>query len=108
MVHRHQKGLTLAERRILRRVVFIVAVLGLLWIVFAPDRGLLHYHRLHKKVESLIRENRELAERNAELKREIERLRNDETYLEELARRKYGMLKENETVYEIKPSPKKQ
>ena len=107
MAYRHQKGLTLTERRILRRVIFIVAVLGLLWLVFAPERGLLHYHRLHSKVESLIRENRELAERNAELKMEIERLRNDESYLEELARRKYGMLKENETVYEIKPSPKK-
>lgn len=91
----------------LRRVIFLIAVLGLLWIVFAPDRGLLHYHRLHGKVESLVRENRELAERNAELKKEIERLRNDEAYLEELARRKYGMLRENETVYEIKPTPKK-
>lgn len=107
MVQRHQKGLTLAERRFLRRVILTVAVLGFLWLVFAPDRGLLHYHRLHKKIESLSRENRELAERNAELKREIERLRNDDAYLEELARQKYGLLKENETVYEFKPAPKK-
>jgi cell division protein FtsB len=106
MVQRHQKGLTFAERKILRRVIFIVAVLGLLWIVFAPDRGLLYYHRLHKKIEMLSRENRELAERNAELKREIERLHNDESYLEELARKKYGLLQENETVYEFKPSSK--
>lgn len=105
-MQRHQKGLTLTERRILRRVIFIVAVLGLLWIVFAPGRGLLHYHRLHEKIEMLSRENRELAERNAELKREIERLQNDESYLEELARKKYGLLKENETVYEFKPSSK--
>ena len=107
MVQRHQKGLILAERRFLRRMIFIVAVLGLLWIVFAPDRGLLHYHRLHKRIDNLTRENRELAERNAELKREIERLRNDETYLEELARQKYDLLKENETVYEFKPPPQK-
>lgn len=88
-------------------MIFIVAVLGFLWIVFAPDRGLLQYHRLHRKIETLSRENRELAERNAELKRELERLQNDESYLEELAREKYGLLKENETVYEFKPSPKK-
>ncbi|MDD3618178.1 MAG: septum formation initiator family protein [Desulfobulbaceae bacterium] len=108
MVQRHQKGLTLAERRFLRRLIFIVAVLGLLWIVFAPERGLLHYHRLHKQIETLSRENRELAERNAQLKKEIERLRSDESYLEELARKKYGLLKENETVYEFKSkTPKK-
>jgi cell division protein FtsB len=52
-------------------------------------------------------ENKTLVERNAELNREIEQLQNDDVYLEEVARKKYGMLKENEMVYEYKPSRKR-
>jgi len=95
------------ERRLVKRVILLLAIAGILWLIFAPDWGFLHYRRLHNQVETLARENKSLAERNAELSKEIERLHKDDSYLQELARQKYGMLKENETVYEYKPSRKK-
>lgn len=107
MVLRNQRGLNLSERRLIRRVLLLVIVLGIIWLLFAPGRGIIHYHRLQKQIESLARENESLAERNAELKQEIDRLQNDDAYLEELARKKYGMLKENESVYKFKPSANK-
>lgn len=107
MVHRKQSGLTISERRLIRRVLLLLTIAGILWLIFAPGWGFLHYQRLHKQVETLARENKSLADRNAELSKEIERLQNDDSYLQELARKKYGMLKENETVYEYKPSGKK-
>ncbi len=58
-------------------------------------------------MRALTEENRDLERRNAELRREIERLRSDDRYLEELARKKYGLLRENESVYEFKPAKKK-
>ena len=48
-----------------------------------------------------------LQQRNLALAEEIERLKNDEAYLEHLAREKYGMLKKNEEIYELKTSRKK-
>ncbi|MDW7771550.1 MAG: septum formation initiator family protein [Desulfobulbaceae bacterium] len=107
MIHRKQNGLTLSELRLVKRVVLLLGIAGILWFIFAPGRGYFHYHRVQKQVEALARENRSLAEQNAELRKEIERLQNDDAYLEELARKKYGMLRENETIYEYRPSGKK-
>ena len=62
---------------------------------------------MRKQVSALILQNRQLEQRNRELAAEIERLRTDDTYLEELARKKYGLLKDNETVYEFASRKKK-
>jgi cell division protein FtsB len=93
---------TKAERRLIKRIVTIVVILGILWILFAPNRGLFHYRQLQHEIDSLARENILLEQRNKDLQKEVERLKSDEKYLEELARQKYGLLKENETVYEVK------
>ena len=94
--------LTKSERRFVKRVVTVAIILGILWILFAPNRGLFHYHKLQKEIDSLAQENILLEQRNTELQKEIERLKTDDKFLEELARQKYGLLKENETVYEVK------
>jgi cell division protein FtsB len=107
MVQRHQQGLTRGERRLLWRLLFSALVGAILWFLFAPDRGILRYHRLEKQIEILSQENTSLQEHNAALRKEIERLQSDEAYLEEMARQKYGLLKENETIYEFEPSSKK-
>jgi cell division protein FtsB len=104
MAHRKQSSLTYSERRLLKRILILIAAAAFLWLIFAPGRGYLHYRRVQNQIDMLARENRELVDRNAELRKEIERLQHNEAYLEELARSKYGMLKKNETVYEYKPS----
>ncbi|GAB4340406.1 MAG: hypothetical protein Kow0089_14030 [Desulfobulbaceae bacterium] len=96
----YKREFTRGERRFLLRVVLAVSILALLWILFAPGHGFFHYHRLRKQIDALTEENRTLQESNAALQKEIDRLQHDDAYLEELARRKYGLLKENETVYE--------
>lgn len=93
---------TKAERRFIKRIILIVVILGGLWLLFAPNRGLFHYRKLQQEIDSLAQDNNLLEQRNKELQQEIERLKNDDAYLEELARHKYGLLKENETVYEVK------
>ena len=94
--------LTKSERRFVKRIITAVILLGILWVLFAPNRGLFHYRQLHSEIDSLAQENILLEQRNIELQKEIERLKTDEKFLEELARQKYGLLKENETVYEVK------
>jgi len=107
MADRPNQGLNKREKRALLRFVLAVIVLSLLFLVFAPGRGLLSYRKLKKEVQTLVRDNKMLQQRNIELADEIERLKNDEAYLEHLAREKYGMLKKNEEVYELKTSRKK-
>jgi cell division protein FtsB len=79
----------------------VVVILGVLFLLFAPGRGLVPYHSLKKEVQALDRDNKTLQQRNVELAQEIERLKSDEGYLEQLAREKYGMLKKNEEVYDL-------
>jgi cell division protein FtsB len=107
MVQRHQQGLSRGERRLLWRLLVFVLAAAIFWFLFAPGTGVLRYHRLQKQIETLSQENRSLQEHNAALRKEVERLRSDEAYLEEMARQKYGLLRENETVYEFEPSGRK-
>ena len=101
-MQQYKRDLTKAERRLVKRIILLVVAVSGLWLLFAPDWGLVHYRRLQGQIDSLTRENMDLEERNAVLQKEIDRLQNDDTYLEEVARQKYGLLKENETVYEVK------
>jgi cell division protein FtsB len=107
MVQRQQQSLTRRERRLVGWVLGIALAATTLWFLFAPGSGVFQYHRLQKQIETLSQENKNLQERNEDLRKEIERLQNDESYLEYMARQKYGLLKENETVYEFTPPKKK-
>ncbi|WP_456388669.1 FtsB family cell division protein [Desulfolithobacter sp.] len=96
------------EKRRLRQIVVAVIVLVLLWVLFAPGGGYLQYRRLQKELDTLARENMALEEQNDRLRREIKRLQRDEAYLEELARKKYGLLRKNEEVFDFgSPTPSK-
>jgi cell division protein FtsB len=107
MANRQKQGLNRREQRALRLFIFVVVVVSLLFLLFAPGRGLLPYQRMKKEIRALAEENKALQQRNVELASEIERLKHDDAYLEELARQKYGMLKKNEEVYKLKTSPAK-
>ncbi len=107
MADKANQGLNKREKRAIRRFILAMIVLSLLFVVFAPGRGLLSHYKLKKEVRILVHDNETLQQRNAELAEEIKRLKNDEAYLERLAREKYGMLKKNEEVYELKTSHSK-
>ena len=51
-------------------------------------------------------ENKEIEEKNGALQKDIERIQNDPDYLEKVARDKYGLLRENEMVFEFPPGKK--
>ena len=107
MTNRRNQQLTKREKRALRLFTLAVIILGLLFLVFFPGRGLLAHHLLQKQVQTLVRDNKLLQQRNVELAEEIERLKNDEAYLEHLARKKYGLLRKNEEIYELQTSRNK-
>ena len=90
------------EKKLLFYTTLFFGVLLILWIVFAPNRGIYDMVRTHEELGKLQAENTRLVEENKALQVEINRLQNDPTYLEEKARKDYGMLKENEVLYIFK------
>jgi len=95
------------EKKILWYLGLIVATFFLLWIFFAPGRGYFQYRKLQREITALTQENSRLEAKNTELTQDIKRLQSDDAYLEEVARKKHGLLKKNETVYEFDPPKKK-
>ncbi len=95
------RALTPRERRRLRRLILLLLAAGLLFLFLAPGRGILALLHARGRVQALEREQQALIKRNRELAAEIKRLQIDDAYLEELARKKYGLLRENEMVYEF-------
>ena len=79
-----------------------LAILLILWIIFAPNRGILALYRSKNEIVKLQADNRRLADENKVLQEEINRLKDDPGYLEEKARKEYGLLKENEVLYIFK------
>ena len=107
MVERKKQTLSRSEKKRLRRIILLVLLAGTLLLLFVPGRSLLSLRNMQQRVSTLSRENERLKQRNHDLTIEIKRLQTDEVYLEELARKKYGLLKDNETVYEFKSRRKK-
>ena len=95
------------QRKRLKRLVGVIVALALLWLVFAPGRGLFHLHQRNKYLAGLEAESEALIQHNSDITRDIERLQNDNEYLEQVAREEHGMLKENEMVFDFSKKKKK-
>lgn len=65
------------------------------------DKGVLRALQLDRQREELQVELRRLEEANALLRQEIEALRSDRRYIEEIARRELGMVKADELVFQF-------
>lgn len=99
------------EARSARKLLWVLGMAAvlccLLLFLFAPGRGYVQYRKLQREIDNLTLENSRLEAKNAELAEDIKRLKSDEAYIEEVARKKHGLLKKNEMVYEFEPPKKK-
>jgi cell division protein FtsB len=78
-------------RQILIPILLIVSVM-VFFTVFG-DKGLLQVYRLRSELREIERANRDLQQENERLRAEINNLRTNKKYIEELARRELGMVK---------------
>ena len=79
-------------------VCFIVALL--FFIVFS-ERGLADFNMRKKERDRIHGQNRQIVQENLDLGVEIDRLKNDPTYIESVARKDFGMIGQDEIV--VKP-----
>ena len=83
------------------KVTFAVLILlGFLvaWLGFG-ERGFIHLYRMDKERQEYQEKIRQLEEENNKLLEEIDRLHNDKEYIESIARKELGLVKEDEIIY---------
>lgn len=80
-------------------------ILGLLLISLSGDASLIRIYRLSRQRADLLQDIERLKEENARLRREVETFQRDETGLEEIARRKLGLVRPGEVVYRFAVPP---
>ena len=78
--------------------------LMLLFIVFG-ENGLTDLYKLKTKKDNLTTKNEELKKENLSFYREIERLKNDPGYVEDVARKELGVIGKDEVIIKVKPKP---
>ena len=88
---------------------FLLAILLLILILLQlkmwfGEGGFSDVRRLEQRVEEQTKENEALAQRNRELRAEVEDLRQGLGAVEERARSELGLIKENEEFYQVVPA----
>jgi len=81
-------------------LVLLVAAQGRLWF---SEQGLREKHRLEQAVAEQRAENRRLEARNRALAAEVDDLRDGLAAAEERARSDLGLVREDETFYQLVP-----
>ncbi len=84
-----------------RKYAILVTILAFLFIVLFSEHGVVDYIKLKRQVSATNRAISALEIENVQLKVKVERLQKDDRYLEELARQKFGFIREGEKVYRI-------
>lgn len=79
----------------------------LLFIVFG-DNGQIDLNRLKTERNNLLQKNEALEQENLSLYREIERLKNDPKYVENVARQELGVIGKDEVIFKTQNNRKPQ
>jgi len=80
----------------------VLAIVGVTASALLGEHGIMHLLRLRAERQELQRSAFALLEENARLRDQLGRLRSDDLYLEELARRQLGLVKPGELVYRFR------
>jgi len=79
-----------------KKLIYLLLMIGVFIAVFLP--GFSKLRALKKRNENLERRIEILAKTNKDLKSQIEKLENDPTYAEKVAREKLGMTRKGEII----------
>lgn len=83
----------------------LLILLTLLLLALFGDKGVLRALQANRRQVELQAEVAHLEKANAELRKEIEALRNDRRTIENIARKELGMVKDDEIIYQFRNRP---
>jgi len=87
------------KKRIVILVLFLFLIFG--FFTFFGDKGIIHLLRLQKELVRIKDANVKIEEENRKLREEVKRLQYEKRYIEEIARKELGMVKEGEVIYQF-------
>lgn len=103
-----KKKLTPLQENRLLKIVIVLIILAVIWLLLAPGTGLYSLMKQRRTTAELQKQTEMLLQTNEQLQAEIDRLKHDDAYLEQVAREKYGLLKKNERVFDFSKKSKEQ
>jgi len=89
----------MSKKRILILILFLFLIFG--FFTFFGDKGIIHLLRLQKEWIRIKEANVKIEEENRRLREEVKRLQYEKRYIEEIARKELGMVKEGEVIYQF-------
>ena len=86
-----------------KRLYFIPAacITFILYFTVFGERGLLRIYHLNREKKEIQQRVDAVRMDNLQLVREIDALKNDRRYLESIARRDFGLVRQNEIIYQF-------
>jgi len=78
----------------------------ILYFTIFGERGLLRIYHLNREKKDIQQRVDAVRNENLRLVREIDALKNDRRYLESIARRDFGLVRQNEIIYQFPQQPK--
>ncbi len=81
-------------------------IISIILVTVFGERGVLHLWRLYGEENRLDEQNYRLQKANEALRRRIYRIRNDDAYLEKLAREELNLVRPGDIVYRFPNSEK--
>lgn len=85
----------------IKRYAFLVFIAALLFQLIFSDGGVMGYIKLRREMQTIQVSVTKLEKENIDLAQEIDRIQKDDKYLEELARKKFGLVREGEKLYRV-------
>ena len=82
-------------------IALLLMAMVVAWVGFG-ERGFIHLFRMEKERQAYLERIRLLEKKNQRLLGEIKRISSDKKYIESVARRDLGLIKDNEILYRFR------
>ena len=82
-----------------RFLIANISVITILVVMYVFAREVAHVYALYQENEKIKSNIQELESKNEGLRKKIELLQNDSSYIEKMAREELGMIKQSEKIY---------
>lgn len=107
MKRRINKTLSNAQQKLLVRITLLLLILAVLWLLFAPGKGVVFLHKQKERLQGLETQRIRLEQENSVLRSEIDRIHNDIDYFEYLAREKHNLVRDDEIIFDFSTGDQK-
>lgn len=93
------------KQRVFLSVAALILCSMLFFIIFS-EHGFIDLKNLKNERDQLVNNNKQLTQKNLSLSTEIDRLKHDPEYIENVARRELGMVRKDELIIKPQHLPK--